>query len=84
MNQRSNVMGAFMAGMVIGGVTALLTAPASGKVTRNKIKQRTVDVKDKTTHELDDIKNYVRVKSKRLQSTADRLRHHNETETTEN
>lgn len=45
-NWMSTLIG-FGAGAVVGAVTALLLAPASGKETREKIKERINDVSDK-------------------------------------
>ena len=54
--ETGNVALAFFLGLVAGGVTALLFAPASGKETRAKIKEGYMKAKDKAIEGLADAK----------------------------
>ncbi len=49
----------FILGGVVGAGFALLLAPQSGRETRQKIRQFTEDVKDKTVNYVDDVKEKV-------------------------
>ena len=50
--------GAFLVGFVVGGVSgalaALLLAPQSGEETRTIIKEKTIELKDKASHSVED------------------------------
>ena len=51
MSDNSNEFGAFMSGLLIGGIagaiTALLLAPQSGEETRKVIIDKSIEIKDK-------------------------------------
>jgi gas vesicle protein len=68
-NHSSNIGGIF-AGLLLGGlagaVAALLLAPQSGKVTRTQIKEKGLELRDRTTEFAEDTMAQVR-------SSADRL-----------
>lgn len=50
--------GAFLIGFIVGGLTgavaALLLAPQSGEETRTVIREKAIELKDRTSHSLDD------------------------------
>lgn len=48
----------FLAGTVVGAAIALLTAPKSGRETREMIAEYSADIKDKTSHIPEDLKEY--------------------------
>ena len=48
-NRARPVIGGFLVGSVIGVATALLFAPRSGEETRAEIRDRAVDLRDRTT-----------------------------------
>jgi gas vesicle protein len=48
-NRAKPVIGGFLVGSVIGVATALLFAPRSGEETRAEIRDRAVDLRDRTT-----------------------------------
>jgi gas vesicle protein len=63
MNERSSGIGMFFIGMltgaVVGGVTALLLAPKTGKETRQMIKDKTMEWRDMAQERYADIKDRV-------------------------
>ena len=64
--ETSNVLVAFLAGAVAGGVTALLLAPASGAETRKKIAEALKKAKDKTLDELESAKEFAAIQKEAL------------------
>ena len=58
MTDRNSDFGSFLSGFVFGGligaVVALLMAPQSGEETRTIIKEKSVEIKDKTVSSLED------------------------------
>jgi gas vesicle protein len=65
----NNVPGVFI-GMLIGGlagaVTALLMAPQSGKDTRKQIKEKSIELRDRTTELVEDTMTQVRTNANKL------------------
>lgn len=68
---------AFVLGGVVGAGVALLLAPASGEVTRKRIKDGATDAADRLTEKYEDVKETVEVTRKRIKDgasdAADRL-----------
>jgi gas vesicle protein len=60
MNDTSKVLLAALGGAAVGAGIALLFAPASGKETRDRIKNRVTDAKDGLNNLVSEGKNYVR------------------------
>ena len=58
MSDNSNEFGAFMSGLLLGGIagaiTALLLAPQSGEETRKVIIDRSMELKDKALETVED------------------------------
>ena len=58
MSDNSNEFGAFMSGLLIGGIagaiTALLLAPQSGEETRQIIVDKSLEIKDKALETVED------------------------------
>ena len=58
MSDNSNEFGAFMSGLLLGGIagaiTALLLAPQSGEETRKVILERSMEIKDKALETVDE------------------------------
>jgi gas vesicle protein len=58
MSERDNSFGAFLVGIVVGGITgaviSLLYAPQSGEQTRAVIKEKAIELRDKTTDTLEE------------------------------
>lgn len=58
MSDNDNSFGAFLAGLLIGGlvgaVAALLLAPQSGEETRTQIKEKSIELRDKANASLED------------------------------
>ena len=65
----NNVLGV-LAGILVGGlagaVTMLLLAPQSGKDTRRQIKEKSIELRDRTTEIVDDTMAQVRTTTKKL------------------
>ena len=57
---RDNDFGAYLAGFIIGGLVgaaaALLLAPQSGEETRTQIRDKSIEIRDKASASMDDIK----------------------------
>ena len=49
--KKANICIAFLAGVIVGGVAALLLAPASGEDVRKKIKDELEEVREKIKEE---------------------------------
>jgi len=64
--ETTNVLIAFAAGAVAGGVVALLFAPASGKETRQKIKETIRKAKDKALDEIEQAKEFAGTRKEAL------------------
>lgn len=64
--ETSNLLIAFAAGAVVGGVVALLYAPASGKETREKIKDTIRKAKDKALDEIEQAKEFAGTRKEAL------------------
>lgn len=64
--ETSNVLVAFLAGAVAGGVVALLFAPASGEETRRRIKETLAKAKDRAAEELERAKEYAETRREAL------------------
>ncbi len=64
--ETSNVLVAFLAGAVAGGVVALLFAPASGEETRRKIKDSIKKAKDRASEELERAKEFAETRKEAL------------------
>jgi gas vesicle protein len=68
-NHKNHVKG-FLGGMMVGGltgaVTMLLVAPQSGKRTRAKIQQRSIELRDQATDTLDDVVAQTRDKARQI------------------
>ena len=45
-----NVFGAFLLGLLAGGVTALLLTPQTGEETRTLLKDKSMELRDKAQH----------------------------------
>jgi gas vesicle protein len=62
--RKSNVLGVLV-GMLVGGltgaVTMLLTAPQSGKETRMQIKEKSIELRDRTSEIVEDVMAQVRL-----------------------
>ena len=72
MSERSSSVGtgvlAFALGVIAGGITALLLAPASGEETRRKIGDLKLRVGDKARKGIDDAKHLVGEQKERVAS----------------
>ena len=57
---RDNDFGAYLAGFIIGGLVgaaaALLLAPQSGEETRTQIREKSIEIRDKASASMDDLK----------------------------
>ena len=66
--------GAFLAGLVVGGLagagTALLLAPESGKRTRAEIQQKGMELRDQTVETVEDTMAEARVKARQITAPA--------------
>lgn len=49
-----NAFGAFVMGLLVGGVTALLLTPQSGEETRTLIKDKSIELRDKAQQTAED------------------------------
>ncbi|MBL8093592.1 MAG: YtxH domain-containing protein [Anaerolineales bacterium] len=60
----------FLSGLVIGGLTGagamLLLAPQSGKRTRAKIQQKSIDLREQASEAVEDAATQIRVKTRQL------------------
>jgi gas vesicle protein len=63
------VLGGFLVGSVIGVATALLFAPRSGQETRAEIRDRAVDLRDRTTETVKDTVSQAKSKAYELKDT---------------
>ncbi|HEX5837988.1 MAG TPA: YtxH domain-containing protein [Anaerolineales bacterium] len=66
----TNNIGGVLAGVLIGGlagaVTMLLLAPQSGKDTRMQIREKGIDLRDRTTELMEDARTQLRTNADRL------------------
>ena len=77
----------FLAGVLIGGLAGagamLLLAPNSGKQTRAKIQQKSIELRDQATDAMDDAVAQVRVKTRQLTTDigdkAEKIQHRSQT-----
>ncbi|MEN8241301.1 MAG: YtxH domain-containing protein [Chloroflexota bacterium] len=74
MSNRDSDFASFLSGFLIGGlvgaITALLLAPQSGEETRVLIRDRSVELKDKTLSSLEDAAAEARIKADELTKAA--------------
>ena len=63
------ILGGFLVGSVIGVATALLFAPRSGEETRAEIRDRAVDLRDRTTETVKDTVSQAKTKAYELKDT---------------
>lgn len=73
MNDSAKVLLAALGGAAVGAGVALLFAPASGKETRDRIKNRVSDAKDGLNNLVNDGKNYVRQATGRVREEVEEL-----------
>ena len=71
--QRTNpakpILGGFLVGSVIGVATALLFAPRSGEDTRAEIRDKAVELRDRTTETVKDTVSQAKSKASELKDT---------------
>lgn len=74
MSNRESDFASFLSGFLVGGlvgaITALLLAPQSGEETRVLIRDRSVELKDKTLHTLEEAAAEARLKADELTKAA--------------
>ena len=63
------ILGGFLVGSVIGVATALLFAPKSGEETRTQIRDRAVDLRDRTADTVKDTVSQARTKAYEIKDT---------------
>ena len=63
------ILGGFLVGSVIGVATALLFAPRSGEETRAEIRDRAVDLRDRTTETVKDTVSQAKSKAYEIKDT---------------
>jgi len=63
------ILGGFLVGSVIGVATALLFAPRSGEETRAEIRDRAVDLRDRTTETVKDTVSQAKSRAYELKDT---------------
>jgi gas vesicle protein len=63
------ILGGFLVGSVIGVATALLFAPRSGAETRAEIRDRAVDLRDRTTETVKDTVSQAKSRANELKDT---------------
>jgi gas vesicle protein len=63
------ILGGFLVGSVIGVATALLFAPRSGEETRAEIRDRAVDLRDRTSETVKDTVSQARTKAYEIKDT---------------
>ena len=63
------ILGGFLVGSVIGVATALLFAPRSGQETRAEIRDRAVDLRDRTTETVKDTVSQAKTKAYEIKDT---------------
>ena len=72
-NNRNNpakpILGGFLVGSVIGVATALLFAPRSGQETRAELRDRAVDLRDRTSETVKDTVSQAKTKAYELKDT---------------
>ena len=79
-----NQVGGFFAGLLIGGlagaVAMLLLAPQSGKRTRAKIQQKSIELREQTTEAVEDAMAQARTQARQIRADvrekADKLQQH--------
>jgi len=80
----ANQLGGFLAGLLIGGlagaVAMLLLAPQSGKKTRAKIEQKSIELRDQAVKNVEDAMAQTRTKARQItadvREQADALQQH--------
>ena len=69
----ANQLGGFLAGLLIGGlagaVAMLLLAPQSGKKTRAKVQQKSIELREQTTEAVEDALAQTRVKARQINAS---------------
>ena len=74
MSDRDSGFGSFLSGFVFGGlvgaVVALLMAPQSGEETRAQIKDKSIEIKDKTVASLEDAASVAKEKATEFSQVA--------------
>lgn len=77
MTERNDGFGAFLAGFFIGGltgaITALLLAPQSGEETREAIKTKSIELRDKAVASADEVRQQMEKIALDAQKLADEL-----------
>jgi gas vesicle protein len=68
-NRARPVIGGFLVGSVIGVATALLFAPRSGDETRAEIRDRAIDLRDRTTDTVNQTVSQARSKAYEIKDT---------------
>ena len=63
------ILGGFLVGSVIGVATALLFAPRSGEETRAEIRDKAVELRDRTTETVKDTVSQAKTKAAELKDT---------------
>lgn len=79
-NNMINVFAGLLVGGLAGATTMLLVAPQAGKQTRAQIKQKSIELRDRTVHTVDDAIESLNSKTHRItasvQAKADKLQRH--------
>lgn len=65
-NPAGPILGGFLVGSVIGVATALLFAPRAGEETRAEIRDRAIDLRDRTTESVKDTVSQARSKANEI------------------
>lgn len=55
--KKTTILLAFLTGVIVGGITALLVAPSSGTELRRRIKEEVQETLEKAKSEVEDLKN---------------------------
>jgi gas vesicle protein len=79
MSQHENDLGSFLSGMIIGGLLGaaigLLLAPQSGEETRQVIREKSIELRDKAAETAEDTRHRIEEMSQQAKEKADEIAH---------